>query len=91
MCFVFRCNGTIRAENTRLTLLHHADVDAALEATGLAVSAVVFGDGAAAVKGTSETGLPLHTAPEQSKNTGSRHTIIQYDVIYIQHNQTRHK
>lgn len=33
------------------------------------MSAVVFGDGAAAVKGTSETGLPLHTAPEQSRYT----------------------
>lgn len=47
----------------RLTLLHHADVDAALEAAGLAVSAVVFGDGAAAVKGAGETGLALHAAP----------------------------
>lgn len=47
----------------QLTLFHHADVDAALETTGLAVAPVVLGDGAAPVERTGEGGFTLHAAP----------------------------
>lgn len=45
-----------------LTLFHHADVNAAFETTGLAVTAVVLGDGAAPVEWTGEGGFTLHAA-----------------------------
>lgn len=45
-----------------LTLFHHADVNAAFETTGLAVTAVVLGDGAASVEWTGEGGFTLHAA-----------------------------
>lgn len=51
------------ATENQLTLLHHADVDAALETTGLAVAPVVLGDGAAPVEWTGEGGFTLHAAP----------------------------
>lgn len=47
----------------QLTLFHHADVNAALETTGLAVTPVVLGDGAAPVEWTGEGGFTFHTAP----------------------------
>lgn len=47
----------------QLTLFHHADVDAALETTGLAVAPVVLGDGAAPIERTGEGGFTLHAAP----------------------------
>lgn len=46
-----------------LTLLHHANVDAAFEAAGLAVTSVVLGDGAGPVEWTGEGGFTLHAAP----------------------------
>lgn len=52
----------VTTEN-QLTLFHHADVDAALETTGLAVAPVVLGDGAAPVERTGEGGFTLHAAP----------------------------
>lgn len=48
---------------SQLTLFHHADVDAAFETTGLAVTAVVLSDGAAPVEWTGEGGFTLHAAP----------------------------
>lgn len=46
---------------SQLTLFHHADVNAAFETTGLAVTPVVLGDGAAPVEWTGEGGFALHT------------------------------
>ncbi len=48
---------------SQLTLFHHADVNAAFETTGLAVTPVVLRDGAAPVERTGEGGFTLHTAP----------------------------
>lgn len=62
-----RCHG-----KSQLTLLHHADVDAALETTGLAVAAVVLGDGAAPVERTGEGGFTLHAAPAGTRGEGGR-------------------
>ena len=53
-----------------LTLLHHADVHAALQSAGLAVAAVVLGDGAGAVEGAGEAGLALH-APSEGGEAGT--------------------
>ena len=50
-----------------LTLLHHADVHAALQSAGLAVAAVVLGDGATPAEGTGEGGLALHAAPARGR------------------------
>lgn len=50
-------------QKIQLTLFHHANVDAALETAGLAVAPVVFCDGAASIKRTSERGFTLHAAP----------------------------
>lgn len=47
----------------QLTLFHHANVNAALQTAGLAVASVVFCDGAASIKWTSERGFTLHAAP----------------------------
>lgn len=58
----------IRGQKGQLTLFHHADVNAAFETTGLAVTPVVLGDGAASVKWTGEGGFTLHTAPTGVKN-----------------------
>lgn len=46
-----------------LTLFHHANVHTAFEPARLAVTPVVLGNGATAVKGTREGRLALHTAP----------------------------
>lgn len=51
------------SEKSLLTFFHHADVDAAFETTGLAVTPVVLSDGAAPVERTGEGGLALHAAP----------------------------
>ena len=55
-----------------LTLLHHADVHAALQSAGLAVAAVVLGDGATAAEGTGEGGLALHAAPAGGVGGGGK-------------------
>ena len=64
-----------------LTLLHHADVDAAFETASLAVASVVLGDGAATVEGTGEAGLPLHAAPGAHTHTHIRYTLFIYTNI----------
>lgn len=52
----------------QLTLFHHANVNAAFEATGLTVAPVVLGDGAASIEWTGEGGFTLHTAPKGVQN-----------------------
>lgn len=62
------------ASPQKLTFLHHADVNTALEPAGLAVAAVVLGDAAVSVEGTGEERLPLHAPPaerEQGPSSGS--------------------
>lgn len=56
-----------KCTQSQLTLFHHADVDAALETTGLAVAPVVLGDGAAPVERAGEGGFALHAAPAGGK------------------------
>lgn len=58
------------ATENQLTLFHHADVDAALQTTGLAVAPVVLGDGAAPVERTGEGGFTLHAAPAGGSEGG---------------------
>lgn len=58
----------------KLTFLHHADVNTALQPAGLAVAAVVLGDAAVSIEGTGEQRLPLHAPPaerEQGPSAGS--------------------
>lgn len=45
-----------------LTLLHHADIQTAFESAGLAVTPVVFSDGAAPAERARKAGLALHAA-----------------------------
>lgn len=52
----------------QLTLFHHADVNAAFETTGLAVTPVVFGDGAASAEWAGEGGFTLHAASAGVQN-----------------------
>lgn len=52
----------------QLTLFHHADVNAAFETTGLAVTPVVFGDGAASAEWAGEGGFTLHAASTGVQN-----------------------
>ena len=64
----------LRGLARKLTFLHHADVNTALEPAGLAVTAVVFGDAAVSIEGTGEQRLPLHAPPaerEQGPSAGS--------------------
>lgn len=61
-----------------LTFLHHADVDAALQTTGLAVTPVVFGDGAVSVERAGKARLALHTAPEREmKSQSIKENVLQ--------------
>lgn len=56
---------SVAGDRRTLTFLHHADVDAALQTTGLAVTPVVFGDGAVSIERAGKARLTLHTAPER--------------------------
>lgn len=51
------------ARKCQLTLFHHANVNASFETTGLAVTPVVLGDGAASIEWTGEGGFTFHAAP----------------------------
>lgn len=63
---------SVAGDRRTLTFLHHADVDAALQTTGLAVTPVVFGDGAVSVERAGKARLTLHTAPERQRETKSQ-------------------
>lgn len=47
-----------------LTLLHHANIQTALESAGLAVTPVVFSDAAVPAERAREAGLALHAASD---------------------------
>ena len=68
-----------------LTLLHHANVDAAFEAAGLAVTSVVLSDGAGPIEWTGEGGFTLHAAPigERIHNSFSKlYSLYNYSILY---------
>ena len=73
-----------------LTLLHHADVHAALEAAGLAVTAVVLGDVAGAVEGAGEAGLALHAPSDGGRGGGQVPLLNAETSIYANTLKTMH-